>query len=107
MDLASSEQINRERVEGHFLYTSIEPKRAKEQIGRHRELKIGAVEFGEQLPEWVVIEVLVEVIRWTAGSLDALEVTSRLRERGVRITVNQVKGVFEHYNLKKTPDLEQ
>lgn len=107
LNLVNTEKINRKRVKGHFLYVSIESKRAKEQIARRSELKIDGVEFGEQVPEWVVIEVLAEVIRGTAGELDAAEVTSRLRERGVTIRSHQVKDIFERCNLKKTPDLEQ
>ena len=106
LDLVSSEQISRERVEKQFLYTNIEPKRAKKQIGRRRKLKIGVVTFGEQLPEWVVIEVLVEAIRGTARKLNALEVTSRLRERGMMVTGDHVESIFKHYNLKKTLDSE-
>ena len=107
LGLVNTGQINRERVKGHFLYTSIEPKRAKEQIERRYELKIGGVGFGEKLPGWVVIEIFAEVIRERGLELNAPEVTSRLRKRGMMLTVNQVNNVFEQYNLKKTPDLRR
>ena len=105
LDLVNTGQINRKRIKGHFLYTSIVLKQSKEQTERRHELKVDGVEFSEQLPSWVVIEILAEVIRWTGRELNASEITSRLRERGMMLKVNQVKNVFEQYKLKKTLDL--
>lgn len=107
LELSDSKQINRERLKGHFLYTSIESKQAEKQIERRDILKAGGIEFGEQLPGWVIIEILAGVIRESSRELNVPEITLRLRERGIVLTVNQVNNVFEQYNLKKTPDLRR
>ncbi|MCK4422896.1 MAG: hypothetical protein KAV18_02350 [Candidatus Omnitrophica bacterium] len=107
LELSDSKQINRERLKGYFLYTSIESKRAEKQIERRDILKAGGIEFGEQLPGWVIIEILAEVIRESGRELNVPEITSRLRKRGIGLTVNQINNVFEQYNLKKTLDLQR
>lgn len=98
LDLVNSGQINRIRVGRNYLYTIIDPERGKQQIQRRNEFLTGSMQF---LPDWLVIEVLAEVIREISARLAPHEVVSRLRKRGVDITVDQAKEVFRRYNLKK------
>jgi hypothetical protein len=55
----------------------------------------------KRLPEWIVVEILIEIIKFLAEKPDIDEVTTRLSKRGSLITRSQVEQVFEEHDLKK------
>jgi hypothetical protein len=91
-----TKRIGREKWEGKvFVYTSAENIKGQQQLKKRKEGARSA------LPEWVVLEVLVETIRASAEAVNAHTVASQLLRRGSRISQEQVQQVFEMYDLEK------
>lgn len=78
------------------LYVNPDPAVSDRQIKRRTE--IGS---RRRLPEWVVVEVLVEIIRSYPIEPEIKDVVKRLSKRGSLITHAQVKQVFEENDLEK------
>lgn len=102
LGLVETKRIEREKWEGKFfVYLSTEHDKGQQQLKKRRG---GSRKV---LPEWVVLEVLVETIRASAEVVHAHIIASRLHKRGSRISQAQVQQVFETYDLeKKTPGSE-
>jgi len=78
------------------LYVNPDPAVSDQQIKRRTE--IGSK---RRLPEWIVIEILVETIRSFPIQPEINDVIKRLSKRGSLITHAQVKQVFEENDLEK------
>ena len=102
LDLVETNRIDREMCEENFfIYLSVEHGKRQQQLKKRKKGVLGA------LPEWLVIEVLVEMIRTSAKVPQAHVIASRLLKRGSRISQEQVQQVLEIYDLeKKTLDCE-
>lgn len=96
LDLVRAEKVRREAMATRgALYVSTDRARASEQL--ERRLKSAAE---STMPvSGVVIEVLLELVH--AAKIEAApgEVAQRLSARGVRVTVGQVREVFDRYRL--------
>ena len=98
LSLVKAKKISRERHNGVYIYYSADLEISRSQMERRK--KIGPK---KKLPEWIVAEILIEIIRSLSGNVD--EVAARLAKRGSLITREQIKQVFEENNPeKKTPD---
>lgn len=102
LNLVETKQISREKWEGKlFVYLSAERAKGQQQLKKRRG------ESRRALPEWLVLEVLVEIIRASTEVVHARIIASRLLKRGSLISQAQVQQVLETYDLeKKTPDSE-
>jgi len=99
-ELIKNKQLERHRLQGIPLYTSLDSVIAQNQMATRREkIKsrslIPAVSSNE-----ATIAVLVEALR--AGKVLPLPstVSARLNAQGITITVDQVEQIFSQYGLK-------
>lgn len=96
LELVRAEKVRREALAARgSLYVSADKALASEQI--ERRLKTGT---GPTMPaSALVIEVLLELLH--AATVDAApgEVAQRLNARGVGVTVDQIREVFDRYKL--------
>jgi len=102
LNLARSKKIVRKSVQGVYLYLSIDTQVAESQLAQRNRLP----SQGKQnvLSDWLMIEVLIEIIRCHQPSVDSKLIATILRNRGVIITVLQVKQVLDQVGVKKTLD---
>ena len=100
-DLLVSRRVGRERLQGEYLYVSVDAARAATQVARRIELGREAKLAEERLDPVMVIEVLAEVIHGSLVQLDAAAVASRLNARGVAVSVAQVDEIFRRHDVGK------
>ncbi len=92
-------KITREVSGGVYLYLSSDKGRCEEQkAARHQFLTPG----GEQLPGWLIVEVLTTAINDYRLELDSASIVRSLRERGLYVTPAQVKRILSVFTEKKT-----
>jgi hypothetical protein len=96
LSLVKTEKICREEQNGVYVYFSVDPETHCNQIEKRKSKN-----QQKQLPLWIVVEVLVETIRFLAGAPDIDEVMACLSKRGSSITREQVEQVFKEHNLEK------
>lgn len=96
LDLVRAKKLRREAVAARgALYVSADKARASEQFERRLQSAAQPV-----MPvSGVVIEVLLELVHAATVEAKPGEVAQRLSARGVRVTVEQVREVFERYEL--------
>ena len=100
LSLVKSKKISREQQDGVYVYLSADLETSRRQMEKRN--KKGSL---KRLPEWIVVEILIEIIRSLAEKPDIDEVATHLSKRGSLITRAQVEQVFEEHDLKKkTPD---
>jgi len=96
LTLVETKQISREKWKGKlFVYLSAESGKGQQQLRKRRGKTPGT------LPEWLVLEVLVEIIRSSTEVVQADIIVSRLLKRGSLISQAQVQQVLETYDLEK------
>lgn len=96
LNLIKTKQISREKWEGKlFVYLSAERGKRQQQLKKRRG------ESRKAMPEWLVLEVLVEIIRASIEVVDVRIIASRLLKRGSLISQAQVQQVLETYDLEK------
>jgi hypothetical protein len=99
-ELIKNKQLERHRLQGLPLYTSIDSDIAQNQMATRRE-KIKSRSLIPTVPSIEeTIAVLVEALR--AGKVLALPstVSARLTAQGTAITVDKVEQIFSQYDLK-------
>ncbi len=101
LDLVCSKQIEREPVSGEYVYLSADPACASRQLARRHELVAEAAIRSWEAPPSLVIEVLSEVLQSARLKVNAEEITSRLRARGVGVTLVEVERILESYGVEK------
>jgi hypothetical protein len=98
--LVKGNHIQRHRLEGLSLYTSIDSDTAQKQIAvRHDKIDRGSQVATAPSIE-MIIAVLVEALRAGKVLPSASIVSARLSARGMIITVDQVKQIFSQYGLE-------
>lgn len=104
--LLRDKRIGRKLIEKLYVYVSADARHATEQLTQRREMPAQAVEDAGEVPEAMVIEVLIEVVRASKRvSITPTVLAERLQARGFLISVAQVERVFVRYELttqKKT-----
>ena len=94
LELVHAEKIRREALASRgALYVSTDKTRASEQL--ERRLRAGAATTASTL----AIEVLLELLHGATVEARPAEVAQRLNGRGLSITVEQVREVFDRYKL--------
>lgn len=105
LDLVKSKQIERIKFQGQFLYLSTDQARGTKQVKQRDKLSIHVRRIPDFISEPMVIEILAEVIRQSKKHPRADQVASALAVRGLPIAENDVKTIFDHYDIeKKIPD---
>lgn len=100
LQLVKEKKLSREKTGHIYRYHSERDSRKKRQQRKHI-----ADLAQDSLPEWIVIDVLVEIIRRSKETVQAEEIASSLHKRGSSISFHQVEQVFKLYFLeKKTSD---
>lgn len=100
LSLVKAKKIRREERNGVYVYFSSDSEIGSTQMRRHNE--IGST---KRLSDWIVAEILIEVLKSLTEKPCMDEVITRLSNRGSLITREQVEQVFEENGLeKKTPD---
>ena len=105
LDLVTSNQIDRIKLEGRYLYLSAGKAQREKQIKQRDKLSAQVRRAPVAISEPVVIEVLAEVIRQSSRHPRVEQVASALAIRELPIAESDVAAVFDHYDIeKKTPD---
>ncbi len=100
LGLVREQRLGREKLEKLYLYVSAESERAAAQVAKRRERMAAAVEKIE-LPDTMVIEVLLEVVHAGKAIIAPSVAAERLRARGVRVTAAQAERVYAHYGIEE------
>jgi hypothetical protein len=106
-DLIKNRKLNRHRLQGLSLYTSIDPDIAQNQVDRRLEEIESALRKPAVASLEETISVLVEAIRSGKILASASTVSTRLTAQGMSISVDQVEQIYSQYGLKaekKTAD---
>jgi len=101
LDLVKSKQIERIKFQGQFLYLSTDQSRSTKQVKQRDKLSMQARRIPDFISEPMVIEILAEVIRQSKKHPRTDQVTSALAVRGLPIAENDVKTIFDHYDIEK------
>jgi hypothetical protein len=101
LDLVRRARISREATAGQFVYLSIDPDKAQEQLACRHKHRADSVQ--DVLPDGIVVEVLAEIIRADTVAIDEPAILSRLVARGTDISATQLSQVCTRLALKKTP----
>ncbi len=99
--LVRAELINREKIQGLYICADTDHNRADKQLSQ-RKAYIQKIEL---LPAAAIIEVLIEAIHAGGALVSPSVVAERLNSRGVPVNIDQIKKVFETYDIdteKKT-----
>lgn len=99
LQLVKEKKLSREKTGNIYRYLSEHDSHKKRQQKNHI-----ADSAQDSLSEWIVIDVLVEIIRKSKEIVHATEIASSLQKRGSSISLQQVQQVFQLHSLeKKTP----
>lgn len=96
LSLVKAKKIRREERNGVYVYVSPDLEISSTQMRRRHE--IGST---KRLPDWIVAEILIEVIKSLMEKPCIDEVVMRLSSRGSLISREQVEQVFEENDLEK------
>ncbi len=99
-NLMQEKTINREVLGGSFVYISTDSSRAVQQLSyRHKCMEEVIKPKQPSIDPYIVIAILLEVIH--SGHLQQRAITSRLRNKGIKVKNQEVTHVFSFYNLGK------
>ncbi len=99
-NLVKGRYLNRHRLEGLSLYTSINPDKIRSQIAaRRKQIKTHVTVLTTPLSIETTISILVETLKTGKVLPSASKVTARLVAQGVSVTADQVAQVFSQYGL--------
>ena len=102
LELVRTEKIDRKKLENSFVYISRDVNKARKQIEYRQTMKYGLQD--NELPDWLVIEVMAAIIRTSELSVDPKRIIIELDSRNVTITIETVNIILSRHDLKKTLD---
>ncbi len=113
----TTEELTRQcrlRVQNALLQLVKEKKLSREKTGniyrylgehdlhkKRRQKKHTTDSAQDSLSEWIVIDVLVEIIRKSKEIIHPTEIAASLQKRGSSISLHQVQQVFQLHSLEK------
>lgn len=100
-DLVSAGLIERQAMEGVFVYFSGNTQRIASQLNRRHRL-IQSEHQGTSPAPMEIIEVLLELLQ-TEVNWEPKAISKSLKARGVLISMDKAGRVLERYHLKKNP----
>jgi hypothetical protein len=101
LDLVKSNQIERIKFEGQYLYLNSDKEQSTKQIEHRNQLSLQVRRLPVFISEPMVIDILAEVIRQSKRHPRADQVASALAIRGLPITEKDVMTVFDQYDIEK------
>ncbi len=105
LGLVREGHIGRERLERVYLYVSVDPERAAQQVRERQELNASLAEMLRVPTDEEVVDVLAEALRAAPVIPEPELVARRLVARGIRLEPHHVQMVYEEHRLvpgKKT-----
>jgi hypothetical protein len=96
-DLLRKEEVCRERLDDVFVYVHVDPEVGSGQLKRRRERQEEMAQAGAEVSDEVVIQVLLQLIRYPGSG--ASDVARRLRRRSPPIPITAVEAVLARYGL--------
>lgn len=102
LELVRLNKINRQAFDKTYLYLSHQQDKAERQLACRQQNRMGSLD--DKLPEYMVIEVLSEIIRSGRPEIDYPNISSRLLKNGFIITPTQCEDLCRRLGLKKTLD---
>ena len=99
LHLVREKKITREVSGGVYLYLSRKRDRCEEQKAARHQFRVPG---GEQLPGWLVIDVLTTAIRDYKLEPDSASIVRSLGDRGLYVTESQVEQILSVFTEKKT-----
>ena len=95
--LYAQDKINREKIEGVFVYLAQQEVNKQEQV-RRRNAGIRLARKQDTLPaNDLVISVLIELIQRI--ELEPKQLARRLSRKGIKLSAAQIQTIFLHYDL--------
>lgn len=101
LDLVKSEQIDRTKFQGQFLYLSTDQAQSAKQVEQRDALSMQHKRIPTFVSEPMVIEILAEVIRQSIKHPRVDQVASALVARGLPVAESDVRTVFAQYDIEK------
>ena len=92
--------ISRQRIAKIFLYVSIEPQHAHEQISRRQQQLADREKAVPDIPIATVIAILIETLHAGRVRVAPSVVANRLCQRAAPVTTEQVERVFIQYGIE-------
>ncbi len=106
LELIREHQIGRETYKKEYLYVNRDPKQSIKQVVVRREHISTMADAKKDISDEIVIEVLIELIHSSNITIDINTVIERLCKRGIVLSKQQVKRIYNKYGLnteKKIP----
>lgn len=103
LDLVNSNKITRSKINGEYVYFSIQPSQSKKQISHRKNYSNKLKSTG--ISDWIVIEILASIIRTQGVVVNSSNIVLDLLSRDFVITEDQIEDVLCKLNLKKTLDI--
>lgn len=100
IDLVNKKKLRREKKQKVYVYTSMDPKRAEEQLGMRDKLQITQYSVDNA----TALRILLKAYQMVQGTVSPEQVATALLKEGSKISIDVVRQVFDHYALKKTLD---
>ena len=104
-DLINEKAIDREKIDGGYIYTHTKSAIAFRQIS-YREKENNKAQQDRAIDPYVAIEILLEVIH--GNNRKPALMAKRLQDRGISVSLDQVKIIFARYHIdsKKNSNLK-
>lgn len=100
LSVVRERRISRQRIDMAFLYVSVEPHHASEQVSRRTEQLANRQKAIPDIPVTTAIEVLIETLHAGRVRVAPSLVAKRLCARDVPVTRAQVERVFTQYGIE-------
>jgi hypothetical protein len=103
LNLVNSNKITRIKIEGGYVYFSINFSQSSKQISHRKNYSHRLKHSG--LSDWIIIEILASIIRTTQRvCIQPSNIVLDLSSREIVVTEDQVNHVLKKFDLKKTLD---
>ncbi len=100
IDLVNKKKLCREKKQKVYVYTSTDSQRAEKQLSMRDKLQVTQYSVDNA----TALRILVKAYQLVQGTISPEQVAQALFKEGSKISVDVVRQVFDHYELKKTLD---
>jgi len=99
--LVNTRRIRRKLFPAEYLYFSMDQERASQQLSRRKQIQEETALAEIELPLPLVVEILLEIVYASRAIVDPARIATRLRERGINVSAEDVKRTLERYGIAK------
>jgi hypothetical protein len=100
IDLVNKKKLRREKKQKVYVYTSANPQKSEKQLGMRDKLQVTQYSVDNA----TALRILLKAYQLVQGTVSPEQVATALLKEGSKISVDVVRQVFDHYELKKTLD---